>query len=396
MFDSITFFKQDTFDSSSFLDIGSLVESMLFYGETSIIADHNILRELFSYFKVDHIIELIEEGLLNVIYSESQDGIATQSIHHLEHHNIISITTEEHTLHSILQKICVDIIGKTGKGRRTANRIEKLIKIKQHDKKIWDEALNAYANQEYINQSAKNIIQSLIPQKIDLDNFTFQTEKTPSGIIIDTNINFNTLNNIYHQYVPVTHSSISPALILGYILNVETGLHISSKNNSEIATSRLSTSIISNKINSILNTNIESSKKISAFQDFIFSDAKLLREAINNKLIDLDELIIVLKKSRKFKEWLIGLEPNQDLIKSYYSEVTKKTFIDKLPGKSVRWALFTGTGLLADAMLTGGFGTAVGIGTGAVDALFLDKLISGWKPNQFIEDDVKRLLQNHS
>ena len=45
-------------------------------------------------------------------------------------------------------------------------------------------------------------------------------------------------------------------------------------------------------------------------------------------------------------------------------------------------------------MATGGIGTAVGLGLGALDTFYLDKLISGWKPNQFIEDDVKELLKN--
>ena len=118
-------------------------------------------------------------------------------------------------------------------------------------------------------------------------------------------------------------------------------------------------------------------------------------EAVNKKHIDLDSLIAVLKKSQKFKQWILGIEPEQGLIKSYYAEVTKKTVVDKLPGKSARWGIFTGAGLIADAVATGGFGTAVGLGLGALDTFFLDKLISGWKPNLFIEDDVKKLLQKH-
>jgi len=102
----------------------------------------------------------------------------------------------------------------------------------------------------------------------------------------------------------------------------------------------------------------------------------------------------VLKKSRDFKKWLSGVDPDQDLIKNYYAEVTKKTIVDKLPGKSVRWGIFTGAGLIADAVPTGGIGTVIGLGLGALDKFYLDKLITGWKPSQFIEEEVKEILKS--
>ena len=286
------------------------------------------------------------------------------------------------------------MIGKTGKGRRTAQKIQNLIKVRNHENIILEGARKSFIDQEYINHSAKSIIQSLIPEKINVDNVVFRTEKTERGIVIATNINFLELNQIYHKYVPATHSTITPALILSHTLDVETELFFSSNNLSEIATSGLSANLISHKINYLLKKSIKSSETIQDFQGFVFDNAKSLREAINKKQIDLDDLISVLKNSRKFKEWILGVEPDQDIIKSYYSEVTKKTFVDKLPGKSVRWGVFTGAGIIADLIATGGIGTAVGLGLGALDTLYVDKLISGWKPNQFIEDEVKELLKN--
>lgn len=161
-----------------------------------------------------------------------------------------------------------------------------------------------------------------------------------------------------------------------------------------MATSQLSANLISHKVNYLLEKSLNSSEQISDFQNFVIDDAKSLREAVNNRQIDLDDLLKVLKNSQRFKKWIIGIDPDQDLIKSYYAEVTKKTVVDKLPGKSARWGIFTGAGLIADAIATGGIGTAVGIGLGFLDTFCLDKLISGWKPNQFIEEDVKRLLNS--
>jgi hypothetical protein len=80
--------------------------------------------------------------------------------------------------------------------------------------------------------------------------------------------------------------------------------------------------------------------------------------------------------------------PESDLIKEYYAEVTKETVADKLPGKTARFSVFTGLGLAADAVLTGGLGTVTGVSLGALDTFYLDKLLAGWKPNQFIDDQL--------
>ena len=64
MFDSITFFNKNPTDPSNPLDIGGLVECMLFYGKTIVVANASILRQLFTYFGINRVIELIEEELL--------------------------------------------------------------------------------------------------------------------------------------------------------------------------------------------------------------------------------------------------------------------------------------------------------------------------------------------
>lgn len=394
MFESITFFNQNITETSKPLDIGALVECMLFYGKTVIVANQNILRQLFAYFGVDRVIELIEAGLLNITYTETNVGVITKTINGTEYHDAVQFSSPQHTYQDELRKICIDVVGKTGKGRRIAQRIQDLIKVRNHENIILEGARRSFLNQEYINYSAKSIIQSLLPEKINVNNIEFHTKNTENGIVTATNINFLALNQIYHKYTPPTHSTLTPALILSHTLNTESELYFSSNNLSEIATSELSANLISHKVNYLLEKSIKSSKEIQDFQSFVFDNVKSLREAVNNRQIDLEDLIEVLKNSQKFKKWISGVEPDQNLIKSYYAEVTKKTIADKLPGKSVRWAIFTGAGLIADAVATGGIGTAVGVGLGALDMFCLDKLISGWKPNQFIEEEIKKLLKN--
>jgi len=80
------------------------------------------------------------------------------------------------------------------------------------------------------------------------------------------------------------------------------------------------------------------------------------------------------------------------IVRAYYQETVKESWVEKLPGKSTRWSIFTGIGLGLDALGASGLGTAAGVAESAVDSFVLDKLIKGWKPHQFVEKDLKSLF----
>ena len=77
--------------------------------------------------------------------------------------------------------------------------------------------------------------------------------------------------------------------------------------------------------------------------------------------------------------------PDGGLLRTYYRDVTASSWVDKLPGKSLRFIFFTGAGILLDVAGTGGVGTAIGVAASAADTFLLDRMIQGWKPNQFVE-----------
>jgi hypothetical protein len=45
-----------------------------------------------------------------------------------------------------------------------------------------------------------------------------------------------------------------------------------------------------------------------------------------------------------------------------------------------------------DALGAGGLGTVAGLTISACDQFLLDKLLKGWKPNQFIDEKLKDFL----
>jgi hypothetical protein len=72
--------------------------------------------------------------------------------------------------------------------------------------------------------------------------------------------------------------------------------------------------------------------------------------------------------------------------------VTGVEWAERLPSKTARWAIFTAAGTVASLALTPLVGTAVGLGLTAADTFLVDKLIKGWKPNQFVNGPLREFL----
>ena len=388
MFEAITFSHQNKNDPINPLDIGWLVECMMFYQKVTVVANNSTLKQLMNYFGSDKLLVLINEGLLTVLFTESFAGIHTTSQNSFQYHDVALMTPHTPTYQDKLREMCIEMTGKSGKGRRLAQKIEANIHVTKHDPIVVEGAKKAILDINYVEPAARLILKELVPEVGDTSKLLFATEHHSNGIEVHTNVDFGKINQVYHQRVPVEHSSITPALILSHILHTETELYFASSQLSELAASGLSSKLGEQKIDYLISKSKSSSEKLTNFTEFVFNDAKALREAVNSNRINVDDLVALLIRSKRFKEWLVGIAPDKDLIKQYHEEVTRKTFIDQLPGKALRWGLFVGAGVGVSAA----FGPVAGIAVSAFNTFYLDKLIRGWKPNQFIQGDVKKMI----
>jgi hypothetical protein len=101
-------------------------------------------------------------------------------------------------------------------------------------------------------------------------------------------------------------------------------------------------------------------------------------------------VIQLLSKAQKFKDWLKRQGSAEDLRKAYLQEVSHPDWADNLPPKSLRWLLITAASIALGGTVVG---TVAGTALSAADAFLLDKLIKGWKPNQFVEGPLKQFLR---
>lgn len=95
----------------------------------------------------------------------------------------------------------------------------------------------------------------------------------------------------------------------------------------------------------------------------------------------------------KFKDWLKKSSQDGDVVKEYCREVTRAEWADKLPPKAARWAIFAAASTAAGVLLSPLTGAVVGAGLSVGDSFLVDKLIKGWKPNQFVNGPLKEFVK---
>jgi hypothetical protein len=328
------------------------------------------------------------------LYTETNTGIFTNSEPNgIAFHSPTIFSSPQHTFPIEIRKICTEHAGKEGKGRRNARRLEQKIKVVHHDNSLSESAKELLLDNNFLSRSIQELLKVYVPEIDDSHGMIFKTENSDKGIVVSTNIDFAKVNKFYHKRIPPNHSSLSPALMLAHLYDVETDLYFSSRQLSEIATTPVSTKLISAKLEHLANRCNKSNIQKDAFQDFIFQENKSIRDAYNSGKLDLETILKTIYKADKFKDWLAKQDIDSDLIKQYYKEITKDSPLDHLPGKSVRWSIFTGLGIASDALIGSGVGTMAGVSLSLLDAFVLDKIIKGWKPNQFVEENLEKLIK---
>lgn len=290
---------------------------------------------------------------------------------------------------------------KKGKSRRVGGRIFDKVRLFDAEKSVTlgqsvpDIARKDIDNKEYFQKAIHAIIKHYAPEYPIDDSFYFHAERHSEGFNIISNIDLDKFNRLCHKsgrIKPTDKRNI--AHILDHILKTDLELFISSYLMSEITTDDINSNLIELKCSDIYKKLRKSQDEISLFQNVVFDDGKMVRESVNSGEYTFDKVLPIIEESGKFHKWTNSLDEDSNLIREYYKEITKKTWIDKLPSKILRFSFFTGAGLLVDAAFPTGIGTATGIALGASDSFLLDNIVQGWKPNQYIHKIQTNLREN--
>lgn len=384
------------------IDLGLLAETIFFYRSVQLVLNRSSIVALATKITADDLIALLNRAELKLSYLHPGFGVISAGLPRVHQFAAFKFAgTQRKKVPHYKDEIAISLeraLGANATTRKLINTITKRAKLHrfresaEKEKIIPDLAQSDVSDHQFVHAAVLAALRHLLPSYIPPPDFRFELFDTGQGYAVDTNLNFDQLNNIYHQFVPVSHSSLSPEYLLAHMIDARADSYFAANYMAEIVTTPVYSDIMRLKHFDFLTRRDANMREIELFQETVLQDVPSLREVVNSGEKTIGDFLKLLDKAERFREWLQNTNVDTGMISNYYQAAVEKTWADKLPTKSVRFVMATGLGLLADLAMPTGVGTAAGISLGGADSLYLDRLIKGWRPNQFIEGPYRSFV----
>jgi len=394
MFDKITISRKGR-SSEEPVDLGFLAECLVFYRHVTVIADSGTFKFLVRTCGPDALLELMEMGALEILYFDNGTAVVTVQLSDGGNCNDYGNYTSNNIRYPQVSRVLVDeLCAPSGKGaNRLYRRFEKYVRRTEYTPEINREVARDFADEKYLTTAADTLLSYLVPSYQRPTPLKFTPIFIPKfGYRIVTNIDFSAANVEYHKTVPASHSSLSTAYILAHIADTRRDVRVASTAETDISLSEAQSLVCTCKFAEIVAASNSKIAAIDSFQERILDELPDIAEAVNSGRRSFPEIVPVVRAAGKFKDWLEKTADATAVVSDYAKEVSRLDWADKLPAKSSRCLIMCALGVATGA-LNPIAGAALATGLNAADYFLLDKLLKGWKPNQFVEGPLKKFLK---
>jgi hypothetical protein len=380
------------------VDIGLLAETLFFYGKTHLLLDRASIQALAKTMPQEVLLDLFDSDVLSLSYIRQSFAVFARGIP--PGHDFGAIRLEGNVDGTKLRNYQDDIayaleteLGKSTKTTRFAQKIadraslHRFRGIAEKEKVVPDLTRSDLADPVFVHNAVKLLLAHWLP---DFSApFTFRLLRSEKGdYFVDTDLDFKALNEAYDRSASPRNGPITILEILREIYDARADTFFAAYYMAEPVTARISSDLMMLKHFEFLRRRQASTQDFELFHEIIVPEFPTIREVINSGERSIEELIGFLEQAVKFKKWLTQSNPDVGLIQNYYKEVTRKSWIETLPGKAVRFVIAASSGFAATSTL----GPIGGLGVGVTNSFLLDRLLKGWRPNRFIEGPYKKFV----
>lgn len=376
------------------IDIGVLAEAMVFYQTVDLSLGEAALENLVKSIGLDSLSDLLSSGHLRLNLLSDMTATHHSNLTGTDIYDFVTVLplrrdqTPRDPL-EVLIKVFERATGKRGKSTRAANRLLRFVNFRTISDGVDDSAgISSLArldldDRQYVQFAIGDVLHSMMPGYALPSGWNFTVNRTAQGLVVHTNLNLVALNREYEKTEHPGHAdSITIAGLIGWIQEARADIHLASEHLSELGTNEISASIIRRKLGAI--AKVTNLREIQLFTQLNLGEGKAIREAINAGDRNITDLLTLVSESEKFRSWLGDVPEDANLVSEYLKAVTHRGWSERLPTKLIRLFIFSGAGLIASAATHGVAAALAGLALSAADSLLLDKLISGWKPSQFV------------
>jgi len=378
------------------IDVAFLIDLMIYYGEVNVLVCENQMEALLRTFGVDLLAELIQMKRIKIHVRQNMFGAAMPPKgNSIPLYACGFFSKEGDNVEGILYRAHRKICNNSAKNNMFADRFTPIISSFKNESVIEDHVMEDMKNKEYFSKATLEFLKQNYPEYRQNENIVIEIEQVdpfPGFLLpsfhIHSNLNMNKLAEINKNKgfkEDFNYSSLILALGLSRSDN-----YTSAKFESELITDQNYSNLIALQLNDCLSRGLKSQKQIELFQESILYECPKLGDAFIAKAISSRTLKQLLAEGDKFRKWVNSVPENANLIKEYTKALTEKTLADNKLIKGVRVCMSALIGAVP------GLGKILGPLASTADAYYGDKLLSGWKPNHYIQDKLEQTLKQDS
>lgn len=384
MFDHVVMRRAD---GGQPVSAGQIAEALLFYQKVHLVIDRGTLLALIKQIGMPQLLTLLQRADFSAVYCEEILGTSTDSVGAFQMHNLVAFTLSGNQVAGDLKtaedRLRFDL-GRAGLSNAEAKRFTKAfldrVPVRRFSGNhftaggIADAAKRDVLDSEYMRAAVHRVLQ-VIPGGYDAGpELKFDVIDSELGLHVFTNIDFEGINRRRASTL-TAEDPLTPAHLLTNMLEARADLALASFYGGDFVTSAATSSIIKVRHAELLRRSAINAGALQQFSEVVLPDTKTVAEVIDAGERSFSEFLVLLDKAERFKRWTKAVNPDVDLIRTYIRDVSSEGWIQRLPQKSMRYA-FT---LALDAS-----NPVAGLIAGFVDNFLLEKLLSGWRPNHFV------------
>jgi hypothetical protein len=383
-------------------DLGLLAETMLFYGDTLLLLDRGSLTSLIKKLDRDKLVTLVDEFQLKLSYHREAYATLTSTKSNIPSYLFAKFKAgtakkANLTFKEEIEETITRTLGASRSSKRLIQAINDRVspnRLAASDaSNIAHSAIDDLRDSDYLRYAVSSVLAKLVPT-YKLPNPWFYNILELGGLefAVDTNLDFEAINASAGLIDGQSPGSITVAMMANYVFHTRSEAFYASSYMAGFVCDSLSSDLMKRRFLDLIRRRERDAVEIDLFQDRIITDGKKIREVINAGETDFTRIFPLLRKGRKFKDWLESRNPDEELLAEYFKEVSRESWIQTLPGKAFRWATCGGLGIAASAVFSPLLATAAAFGLGAVDSFLIERLLKGWRPDQFVNGPLSTFV----
>lgn len=369
------------------MDIGQIAESLLFYNKVDIIFSEKGINRLFEQVHPNIFLPFVKEhkDKIRMHYYNSSLGLSTYGSD-TENFYMKIMLEEEVDNSPYIKYLETNLILPQQTGSKADKRITRdfldLLKVEYNSQYKLNKIVKEINSNDYFKNYLIN--------NLKFKNANYSLSDLEFNLIKKKNNEYKISSNINKDVL--TKLGLDENYLMYFLYNyINDLLNIMecAKYKSDIFTDSFNSNLLNLRGKDLLRKKIKNPLEVpEIFQNEVIENARTIKEVINSGEKSFKEFIPIYEKSLDFKKWLNSVNEDKKLIDEYYKKTIDNTWADNIPIKSIRWMCFTGIETIVG--LFGPLGIIASIGLSFVDNFIINAIVNGWKPDQFVEKDLKR------